>query len=170
MSSLGSFNSISTPEASSDSVSQNGYSLALSPWMYNASLGQPDESILHADVTNIRFVTPAIQTFQIDADGSTLYGYRVDDPGVRSGHFVQAWDSLDPRELQAKMARMACHFLVDLTPTSGLNEVMEKTAEIREYYCSLENWRMPALTEESSVAINPVIVSYERDSFTYSEG
>jgi hypothetical protein len=67
------------------------------------------------------------------------------------------------------MARMACHFLVDLTPASGLEEVLEKAAEIREYYCSLENWRMPALTGEAPVAVNPEVLSYVRESFTYSE-
>ena len=137
--------------------------------MCDATLDWPDGSILQTDAANIRFVTPAIQAFQIGGDGSTLYGYRVDDPGAKSGHFVQAWDSLDPRELQVKMVRMACHFLVDLTPVSGLDEVLEKAEEIREYYCSLENWRMPALSGETPIAVNSEIVSQVRESFTYSE-
>jgi hypothetical protein len=122
------------------------------------------------DGANIRFVTPAVQAFQVGAGGSTIYGYSVNAPGARSGHFVQAWDSIDPQELQAKLARMACHFLVDLTPASGLDEVLEKAAEIREYYCSLENWHTPALAKEVSVAFNPEIATYVRDSFSYSEG
>jgi hypothetical protein len=169
MSSLDSTNLISTPEASSDSASQIGYSLALSPWTFDVSLGDRDELITRANGANIRFVTPAIQTFEIGASGSMIYGYTIDDPGVRSGHFVQTLDSLDPQVVQAKIARMACHFMVDLTPASGLEEVLEKTMEIREYFCSLENWRRPALAAETSVAANPGVVSYERDPFTYSE-
>jgi hypothetical protein len=169
MSSLDWTNSIDTPGASSGSLSQIDYSIALSPWKFDGSFTWPEGEIALNDVANIRFVTPAVQTFQIGATGSTLYGYSVNDPGIRSGHFVQAWDSIDPRELQAKMARMACHFLIDLTPATGLEEVLEKAAEIREYYCSLENWRMPALPAVASVDFNPEIATSQRESFSYPE-
>jgi hypothetical protein len=109
--------------------------------------------------------------FQIGSNGSTLYGYSIEDFGARSGHFWQAWawDLLDSQELQVKMARMACHFLVDLTPSPGLEEVLEKTAEIREYYCSLESPSLPVFAEEVSVAVNSEVLTHVRDSFTYSE-
>ena len=124
---------------------------------------------MRADGSVIRFVTPAIQTFEIGTGSSTIYGYTIDDPDARSGHFVYSVDSLDPQVVQAKIARMACHFLVDLTPASGLEEVLEKTTEIREYYCSLDSWHRPALAAETSVTANPGVASYVRESFTYSE-
>ncbi len=140
----------------------------MSPWTFEAALDQNEELIQQANATNIRFVTPAIHTFQIEGSGSTIYGYAIDDPRARSGHFVHAWDPFEPQVVQATIARLACHFLVDLTPASGLEEVLEKTNEIREYYGSLEGWRSPVIAAEVSVAVNPEVESYVRDSFTLS--
>lgn len=168
MSSLDSTNSISTPGVYSGSASPIDYSIALSPWTLSAT-SAPSEGLVDEDSwTNIRFVTPAIQTFQIGGSGSTIYGYTVDDPDVTSGHFVYATDSLNPEVVRVNFARMACHFLVDLTPATGLEEVLEKTTEIREYYCSLEGWQRPALAAETSVAANPEVRSFVRDPFTVS--
>lgn len=141
----------------------------MSPWTFEAPSDSQEESILQAGGPSIRFVTPAIQTFEFGESGSKIYGYTIDDPGVRTGHFVRTWDSLDRKEVQAKIARMACHFLVDLTPASGLEEMLEKTTEIREYHCSLEGWQLPAISSEVSVAANPEVASFVRDSFSFSE-
>lgn len=115
------------------------------------------------------FVTPAFHAFQSVDDDSTLFGYNLEDVGIRSGHFVRAWDPIDPAELQGKILKMACHLVVDLTPTAGLQEMLEKATEIRDYYCSLANWQKPAITEDTSVAVNPAVASYEREPFSYPE-
>lgn len=114
-------------------------------------------------------VGPSFQTFQIAGVDSTLFGYSFDDSGSSGGHYVQVWDSLSPREMRATMLRMACHFLVDMVPTSGLDEMLEKTIELRDYYCSLANWSAPALIAPIPVAVAPVVARYERDSFSYPE-
>ncbi|MHB1674832.1 MAG: hypothetical protein ACYCSP_11370 [Acidobacteriaceae bacterium] len=67
------------------------------------------------------------------------------------------------------MLKMACHFMVDSTPASGMEEMLEKATEIRDYYCSLANWRAPALPETTSISVNPIVTSHEREPFTYTE-
>jgi hypothetical protein len=117
----------------------------------------------------IDLVAPALQTFQIVGDNSTLLGYSLEDVSANSGHFVLTGYQMDQSELQARMLKMACHLVIDLTPEKGLQEMLEKTTEIREYYCSLANWHMPVLEEGTSIAVNPGVVSYEREPFSYSE-
>lgn len=82
---------------------------------------------------------------------------------------MQVWDSVSPEEIRAKMLRIACHVLVDHIPVSGLGEVLEKVSEIRDYYCSLANWRKPALAAAMPSVVAPVVARYERDSFSYPE-
>ncbi|MHB2007749.1 MAG: hypothetical protein ACYCOX_06840 [Acidobacteriaceae bacterium] len=67
------------------------------------------------------------------------------------------------------MLKMACHFMVDSTPALGMEEMLEKATEIRDYYCSLANWRAPALPETTSISVNPIVTSHEREPFTYTE-
>jgi hypothetical protein len=112
---------------------------------------------------------PSVQAYQIvNADSATL-GYSIEEPGSNSGHFVRIIGSPDPDELKSRVLRFACNFLVDLTPIEGLQELLERASEIREYYCSLANWQMPALAEPKTVPVNPSISSYERASFSYPE-
>ena len=115
------------------------------------------------------FLTPSFQTFQIASIDSTVLGYSVEDMESNGGHFIEVGSSLTQDQAQTTMLRLACHILIDFIPTSGLNEVMERAIEIRDYYCSLANWRSPALPQASSIAVNPDVTSYERDSFTYTE-
>jgi hypothetical protein len=165
MSSLDSINSTSIQEASSGSALQIAYTTALfrNPFDLIGAWAAP------AIGASAHFAEPSFQTFQITGPDSMVLGYSFDDLGLSSGHFVEVWDALSPIELRTKMLRMACHFLVDMVPPSGLDEMLEKAADIREYYCSLANWSTPALPETVPVAVNPVITSYERESFSYPE-
>jgi hypothetical protein len=116
-------------------------------------------------------VRPAaeLQVFQLSNDSSTLLGYSLQDAGNNSGHFLATGFDTDAAELQTRMLRLACHVTVDMTPDKGLQEVLERASEIREYYCSLANWKPTPLTTESTVEVNPVVTSYEREPFTFLE-
>jgi hypothetical protein len=116
-----------------------------------------------------RFTIPSFQTYQIVGASSTTLGYSFNDPGASGGHFVQVFGSPDPEQVKARMLNFACHFLVDLTPVDGLQELLEKTSEIRDYYCSLANWQVPAAADPIPVSVNPLVARYERASFSYPE-
>jgi hypothetical protein len=82
---------------------------------------------------------------------------------------MQVGNELISTEAQSVILKMACHLLVDLTPATGLEELLEKAAEIRDYYCSLANWTGPAISQTGSIKASPIVKSFERDSFAYAE-
>jgi hypothetical protein len=116
-------------------------------------------------------VAAGLQVFQLVNESSSLLGYSLQDAGNNSGHFVTTtgFPKTDPAELQTRVLRLACHVMVDMTPDKGLQEMLEKASEIREYYCSLANWKPTLLTTEATVAVNPAVTSYEREPFTFLE-
>ena len=128
-------------------------------WSFNPPLTQ----------SNIKLVTPELTAFQYDAAGGTLYGYTIDNLHAKTAHFIHTLETFDPNEVKLKLARMACHLLIDLTPSQGLEEMAGKVAEIRDYYCSVADWQRPALGPEISVPFNPAMVTYQREPFVLSE-
>lgn len=109
------------------------------------------------------------QTYRIETGDSTVVGYSLDADMERGHHFVRLLDSLTQEQRDSKLLRFACHYLIDATPDSGLHEMLEKVAEMKEYYCSLQNWRAPALPRVASLGTATVSDSFERAPFSYSE-
>jgi hypothetical protein len=114
-------------------------------------------------------IEPTLHTFQIELDQSTLVGYSYGEDEAKSGHYIHMTASLDPDLLRARMLKLACHFMVDFTPASGLEEMLEKSIEVRDYYTSLQNWVPTPLPNPEPVMFSPVSAVYEREGFSFSE-
>jgi hypothetical protein len=169
MSFFDSIGSTNTQEASSGSVLPIDSITALSRFPFDRFSNWTEVWTPSGWTPDIHLVTPALQAFQIVGGNSTLLGYSLEDTRTNSGHFVLTGNPTDENELQARMLKLACHLVVDLTPEKGLREMLDKATEIREYYCSLANWQTPAIADEPSVTVNPGVVSYEREPFSHPE-
>ena len=154
-------NSMDTPEVSSAFASQ--------------IVSTPAWSLQRFDLCDMQvpstggIIQSVFQTYRIETGDSTVVGYSLDAEMEQGRHFVRLLDSLTQEQRDAKLLRFACHYLVDATPDSGLHEVLEKVSEMKEYYCSLQNWHAPALPPVTSLETATISNSFERAPFSYPE-
>lgn len=104
-------NSTNTPEACLNGVSQNNY---ITPWNLNQWFSN--------DIT-----APPSDTFLLE-------WARPDN-----GTYVAVAATFKKEPQQHDLLRVACHYIIELTPDEGLEDIGESIAEIYEFYSNRLN-------------------------------
>ena len=88
---------------------------------------------------------------------------------VQFSHLVTLQGTPSKQDQESALFRIVCHALVDQCPYIGLSELMESMAQIREYYCELNNWK-PAGALIDTLPESGMLVGEEvRRALSYSE-